>query len=81
MTELWQEIHGFGSPTEYQSFEQWLDEQVTGGHAEEMPVLVPYGMPYSPERWFRRSGTTTTWRLVGPDYPFRGVFLPVNDDR
>jgi len=81
VTQQWQEIHGFGSPTEYQAFERWLEEQVKEGQAEELPVLVPYGMPYSSERWVRRSGTSTTWRLIGPDYPFRGIFLPVDDQR
>jgi hypothetical protein len=74
MTTQWQEIHGFGSPSVYESFVRWLEEQIRDGNAVEVQVLVPYGMPYSEERWVRQGDSGPIWRLVSPDYPFRGVF-------
>lgn len=74
----WNEIHGFISPGEYRSFEDFLDKHVKAGDLEEVPVDPKYGPgEIYGGRWFRDSRTGETWRLVPPDYPFKGLWEPV----
>lgn len=80
MTAEWEEIHGFHSMAEYERFSKWLDAVIADGVAHQMPVGRPYSSPYFPERWVRHGETGRVWRLVGPEAPFRGVFLPVEDE-
>jgi len=77
MSDQWEEVHGFRSLSEYQRFNAWLDALLAEGVATEVPVGVRYSSPYFPERWVHHDGTGEVWRLVGPEAPFRGVFLRV----
>jgi hypothetical protein len=69
----WTEIQEFDSPADFRSFRQVIEEAVASGELE--PVSV--GTPYSPggfhEEWYRE-GSGEVWRLVPPDFPFKGVF-------
>jgi hypothetical protein len=76
----WEEIHGFDSPGEFARFEAWLASQIEQGDAEEIPVDEPYGSPYFTERWIRDPDTREVWRVVAPEQPFRGVFIPVEQE-
>ncbi len=78
MMLVWEEIHGFASPGEYARFEQYLEGQVTGGVARELPADPAYGkgMLYG-GRWFQDVETGAIWRLIAPDPPFLGLWEPV----
>jgi hypothetical protein len=76
----WEEIPGFQSHDELARFEQWLSSQIALGFAVELAVQEPYmSCSMLEERWFRHVKTAVDWRLVRPDYPFRGLFKPVNN--
>ena len=76
---VWEEIHGFASPGEYNRFVQYVEDQVRSGVAREIPAdpLYGQGMIYG-GRWFQDIETAAVWRLVAPDSPFRGLWEPVN---
>lgn len=77
-TEGWEEIHGFDSPGEYRRFLTWISEALAEGVLTEVPVLDRYsGFEMLDERWFT-APSGQVWRLVGPEPPFRGVFLMVD---
>jgi hypothetical protein len=72
---VWEEIHGFLSPSEYQRFVEYIESQVATGQAVEVPVNPQYhkGEIYG-GRWFQDAGSGEIWRLVAPDFPFRGLW-------
>ena len=75
---VWEEIYGFESPSEYNSFVRYIEEQVSRGIARELPVdpLYGKGMIYG-GRWFEDVETGAVWKLVAPDSPFRGLWEPI----
>jgi len=74
----WEEIHGFSSPTEYGRFIKYIEAQVDQGQAEELPVEPNYGAgEIYGGRWFKDSDSGQVWRLVAPDFPFKGLWEPV----
>ena len=74
----WEEIHGFSSPGEYQLFVRYIEDEVAAGTTKELPVdpLYGKGMIYG-GRWFQDTATGLIWRLIPPDFPFRGLWEPV----
>ena len=70
----WEPIAGFQSPSEFQRFERWIADQVSAGIATEVPVVAPYWGTTLRERWHRHVASEEVWRLVSPDFPFRGIF-------
>lgn len=74
----WEEIHGFSSPDEYKRFTRYIEAQVADGVAREVVADENYsaGQIYG-GRWFQDSGSGQTWRLVAPDFPFKGLWEPV----
>jgi hypothetical protein len=71
----WEAIHGFQSPSEFERFLRWLESQLDGTGAVELPVSQRYAASDTTrERWFRCEKDGEIWRLVEPDFPFRGVF-------
>lgn len=78
MCSVWQEIHGFESPGEYARFERYIAEQVARGHAEELDADPEYGRgEVFGGKWFKDTDTGEVWRLVPPDFPFKGIWEPV----
>ena len=76
-----EEIESFRSPGEFERFVAWLELQLERGALEELPVGTPYGNGNMwRERWFRLPGSDEPWRLVEPDVPFYGIFMPVDPD-
>jgi len=73
----WETIRDFRSYWEFERFVVWIEEHVSAGTAEELPVRKPYIGAMFREKWYRHGASQTTWRLVWPDAPFRGVFEPV----
>lgn len=79
-TCLWEQIHGFRSPNEYRRFVRHIEDQVRAGHAEEITPAPDYDKGcVAGGRWFKGVGSGEIWRLVPPDFPFRGVWEPVED--
>jgi hypothetical protein len=75
---VWEEIHAFASLGEYNRFIQYIEGQVASGVAREVAVdpLYGKGMIYG-GRWFQDTENGIVWRLVPPDFPFRGLWEPV----
>ena len=73
----WEIIDGFRSPSEFERFERWLGEQVDAGQAEAVPVDITW-RDANPlfEEWYRCIETGEVWRLLFPDPPSRGAFVP-----
>ncbi len=68
-------IDGFQSPNEYEQFILWIAEHIKEGSIEEIPAGVRYaGATVFDEKWFRLKKSKEVWRLVAPDFPFRGIF-------
>jgi hypothetical protein len=76
--EDWDEISGFGSPSEYERFLKWIAEAIVEGSLKEVPVESSYGGATVFEEHWYRAASGQTWRLVAPDYPFKGVFEKVD---
>ena len=81
----WEEIHGFTSPNEYERFVKYIEKQVANGIAREVNPDPNYdkGEIFG-GRWFEENSTGSVWRLIEPDFPFKGLWEPVtlsNDKR
>jgi hypothetical protein len=78
----WQEVHGFSSLSEFTRFVSCIEAQVRAKRAEEVPVDPDYsaGEIYG-GRWFKDLESQRLWRLVAPDYPFRGLWEPIKQAR
>jgi len=75
---IWEEIHGFSGPGEYERFVRYIHGQVASGHADEVEADGEYGRgEIYGGRWFKDRETGQIWRLVPPDPPFRGLWEPV----
>jgi hypothetical protein len=74
----WEEIHGFHSQAEYDRFVKYIEDQVSTGIARERDIDPRYekGRIFG-GRWFEDLRTQEIWRLVAPDFPFRGLWEPV----
>ena len=75
----WQEIGEFASPGEFERFSLFMEGQVAAGVAKIQPADPTYRKgEITGGRWFENLETGLIWRLIEPDFPFRGVFEPVN---
>ena len=85
--ELSDPIDGFASREEFERMLAFLDRQIAEGAVREEEVGADYftgGPPTertkNSERWFVDVGNGHRWRLVEPDPPFYGAFLPVPEE-
>ncbi len=75
---IWEEIHGFASPSEYSRFIKYIETQLAKGQAEELTADPSYGAgEIYGGRWFKDIDSGQIWRLVAPDFPFKGLWEPV----
>jgi hypothetical protein len=75
---MWEEIHGFESPGEYNTFVRYIESLVKSREIEEVDPDPTYGRgEIYGGRWFKDLETEEVWRLVPPDFPFRGLWEPV----
>lgn len=78
MSDVWEEIHGFASLGEYKWFCTYIEHQVSSGIASELAPDPNYGKGLVfGGRWFVDNETRQIWRLVPPDFPFKGLWEPV----
>lgn len=79
--EWLQEIKEFSSITEYDRFIKYLSERLYEGEIEEIePIEYYHGKkPWgeNKDRWFKDCSSESVWRLVPPDFPFKGFFEKV----
>jgi hypothetical protein len=77
----WEEIRGFYTPDEYQKFCDYIESQIAQGVVEEKSPRASYhkGLIFG-GRWFEDVQTKQTWRLVAPDFPFKGLWEKVDLD-
>jgi hypothetical protein len=72
------EIHGFCSPQEYTRFVQFIEGQIKAGHVIEIEPDPDYGYgEVYGGRWFKHNYSEKVWRLIEPDFPFKGLWEPV----
>jgi hypothetical protein len=70
------EIREFDSPQHFSDFYWSIEDAVKNKELASVPVEQPYSSVTFEERWYRtQSGQV--WRLVSPDFPFKGVFEQV----
>jgi hypothetical protein len=70
------EIHGFNSPTHFDEFCRRIEAAIEAGELTPTPVGERYGSVMFEETWYQdRRGQI--WRLVSPEFPFKGIFEPV----
>jgi hypothetical protein len=81
MAGLWKEIHGFASPGEYKRFCSYIERQVASGAARERNRDPSYQKgEILGGRWFEDVETKEIWRLVPPDFPFRGLWEKIENN-
>lgn len=77
-----QEIRGFVSMSEYGRFVRFIDEHVAAGKLRDTEGDPTYGAgAVYGGRWVADPATGETWRLVPPEFPFRGLFERVRQPR
>jgi hypothetical protein len=72
-------IHGFQSPGEFQRFNEYILDQVTLGNLEPVQPDPNYekGKIFG-GAWYRCATCSEIWRLVDPDFPFKGLWEKVD---
>jgi hypothetical protein len=70
-----EEIRGFQSPLEYKRFLEYLGDRVKDNDLVEIVVESRYAdSKLLSERWFKCMRCNQKWRLVAPDFPFKGLW-------
>ena len=76
-----EEIKEFSSHSEYERFTKYLTERLSEEEIEEVEPKEYYhgksSFGLDEDRWFKDCSSEDIWRLVPPDYPFKGFFEKV----
>lgn len=67
-----EEIKEFFSISEFERFQKHIDILVNEGELIEIPVKKRYAG--FPEQWYKCKSCSQAWRLVHPDFPFKGLW-------
>lgn len=71
-----EEIEGFNSPLEYKRFLEYINDQIKANDLIEIEVGCKYAnSKIFSERWFKCVDCDQRWRLVAPDFPFKGLWV------
>ncbi|QNU68611.1 hypothetical protein EHE19_009540 [Ruminiclostridium herbifermentans] len=65
-----EEINEFFSVTEFEKFQNYIERLINDGKLVEVLVQKPYAD--FPEQWYQCKLCSQVWRLVHPDFPFKG---------
>lgn len=68
-------IDEFFSISEFERFQEYLNGLIASGELREVPVKQKYAG--FTEQWFRCKHCSGVWRLVHPDFPFKGIWEKV----
>jgi hypothetical protein len=74
----WEAIHGFVSPGEFQRFCAWIENQVQSELAVEVEVNQNQLYFGNEQKWFKCKSSGEIWRLVAPEFPFRGLWAAID---
>jgi hypothetical protein len=66
------QIESFNSIYEFERFEGYIRNLVERGELTEVTVTNHYAG--FPEKWFQCTQCNQIWRLVYPDFPFKGLW-------
>ncbi len=77
----WEEIDYFSSYKEFERFLYWINDQIKKDIAKEVIVQSPYSGSFFTEKWFLHKNSSTIWRLVFPEIPFKGIFKLVSQEK
>ena len=76
---MWEEIHGFVNPNEYDKFVEYIEKQIDIKMVQEIETDQNYGKgEIYGGRWFKNLETGYVWRLIPPDIPFKGLWEQVD---
>lgn len=67
-----QEINDFFSFNEFERFQEYLGNLVKSGELVEVQVDKPFAG--FTEQWYKCEACSRVWRLVYPDFPFKGIW-------
>ena len=70
-----EEIRGFSSISEFERFQKYINGLIDDGELIEISVRKRYAG--FPEQWYKCKSCALIWRLVHPDFPFKGLWLKV----
>lgn len=72
------EIKEFSSYSEFERFVEYLACRLSENEIEEIEPKEYYhgksSFGLNGDRWFKESLSGDVWRLIPPDYPFKGFF-------
>lgn len=71
-----EEIDDFNSPEHFERFEKSINQMIAEGLVKEILVRKPYSEVEYTERWIE-CPNGEIWRMISPDYPFKGLFRKV----
>lgn len=67
-----EEIDGFHSIWEFERFQRYVEELVKNRDLVEVSVQKKYAG--FPEQWYQCNSCNQIWRLIHPDFPFKGIW-------
>ncbi|MDO9162194.1 MAG: hypothetical protein Q8N35_05435 [Methylococcaceae bacterium] len=72
---IWEEVNGLCLINEYSRFVKYIEAQLAQGQTEEQTADPNYGAgEIYGGRWFKDIYSGQIWRLVAPDFPFKGLW-------
>ena len=72
-----EEINEFFSISEFERFNKYVKGFVSTGDLIEMPVEKRYAG--FEEQWYKCKNCSQVWKLVHPDFPFKGLWNIVDE--
>lgn len=72
-----EEISDFFSISEFERFQKHIQSLVNDDDFIEIPVIRPYAA--FTEQWYQCKKCSQIWRLVYPDFPFKGLWNIVDE--
>ena len=74
-----EEINEFYSINEFERFSNYLNKLIESGELIEIPVESFYAG--FEEKWYKCSMCENVWRLVYPDFPFKGFWIKMGREK
>ncbi len=71
-------VNGFHSIGEFERLQGYINELIKQEYLEEVPVEKKYAG--FPEQWYKCPRCQQLWRLVHPDFPFKGIWDNVTEN-
>lgn len=73
--EVLEEIRGFNSLSEFDRFLKYIKGLLKENYLTQVTVTQKYAnSQIFKEQWYECTGCKQIWRLVTPDFPFKGLW-------